>query len=77
MKTLNALLIFGFVLLFTCGTALAMSYSTSDGYTTQSDEAEQIGSEAGGTAPVPEPATMLLLGSGLVALGVGARKIKK
>jgi hypothetical protein len=33
-----------------------------------------ITNHGGGTAPVPEPATMLLLGIGLIGLAVGSRK---
>jgi hypothetical protein len=78
MKKLNLLLITGLVLLFTCGTALAYSARVSD--TSSSQETPFIAAnveQGNDTAPVPEPATMLLLGSGLVALGAGARKMKK
>jgi hypothetical protein len=77
MKKLNVLLITGLVLLFTCGTALAYPYRSSDGGGTPSIPADEHGSEAGPVAPVPEPTTILLLGSGLAALAVGARKKKK
>lgn len=77
MKKLNVLLITGLVLLFACGTALAYSYGTSNGGGTQPVQVEELGPDTGAVAPIPEPTTMLLLGSGLAALAVGARKKKK
>lgn len=73
MKKLNVLLITGLVLLLTCVTALAedIPFGTATG-----DSVTPIGNEAP-VAPVPEPATMLLLGSGLAVLAIGARKKKK
>ncbi|MGD9189272.1 MAG: hypothetical protein PVI89_13715, partial [Desulfobacteraceae bacterium] len=62
MKKLNVLLIAGLVLLFTCGTALAYSYGTSNGGGTQTIAADELGPEGSPVAPVPEPTTMLLLG---------------
>jgi hypothetical protein len=79
MKKLNLLLITGLVLLFACGTTLAYSPGI-DGPTNYEKSpiiVQNVEQDNGTTAPVPEPATMLLLGSGLVALGVGARKMKK
>jgi hypothetical protein len=72
MKKLNLLTIAGLVLLFTCGAALAYSPGPANGGGTQPFQAEEVD-----PAPVPEPATILLLGSGLVALGIGVRKMKK
>jgi hypothetical protein len=77
MKTLNVLLISGLVLLFSCGTALALPYKLADSGVKPPNEAGAVGSETGEPAHVPEPATILLLGSGLVALGIGVRKMKK
>jgi hypothetical protein len=77
MKKLNLLLITGLVLLFTCGTALAWSYKPADSSGAPSVEAVEVESERSTVAPVPEPTTMLLLGTGLAVLAVGARKKKK
>jgi hypothetical protein len=77
MKKLDVLLITSLVLLFTCGTALAYSYGTSNGGGTLPDQVDEIGPGTGSVAPVPEPTTILLLGSGLAALTVAARKKKK
>jgi hypothetical protein len=80
MKKLNVLLITGLVLLFTCGTVLAFNnYQLGNGSDQYKDEKppNYEPDTTGSAAPVPEPATMLLLGSGLVALGAGARKMKK
>jgi hypothetical protein len=75
MKKLNVLLIAGLVLLFTCGTALAYNYGTSNGGGINPIQTDEL--DPSPVAPVPEPTTMLLLGSGLAALAVGARKRKK
>lgn len=77
MKKLNVLIITGLILLFTCGAALAYTYGSADGGGTQSIPADELGQDTGPVAPVPEPTTILLLGSGLAALAVGARKKKK
>ena len=77
MKKTNVLLISGLVLLLTCGSALAYSYGTSNGGGTQPAQVDELGPGTGTVAPVPEPATMLLVGSGLAALAVGIRKKKK
>jgi hypothetical protein len=77
MKTLNALLISGLVLLFTCGTALAYSYGSANGGGPQPITGDELEQGDTNQAPVPEPTTILLLGSGLAALAVGARKKKK
>ncbi len=51
--------------------------STMGGHDMQLDYL-QTGSAGGGPAPVPEPATMFLLGSGLIGCGIiGRKKIKK
>lgn len=77
MKKLNVLIITGLVLLFTCGAALAYSYGTSDGSGAQPSQVEELGPGTGPVAPIPEPTTMVLLGSGIAALVIGARKKKK
>lgn len=77
MKNLNVYLIAGLVLLFTCGTALGFNYGTSNGSGTKPAPQEYREPDTAPVAPVPEPTTMLLLGGGLAALAVGARKKKK
>ena len=77
MKKLHVYLIAGLVLLFTCGTALSYSYGTSNGGGIQPVQADEVEPGTDTADPVPEPATMVLLGSGLVALAAGARKMKK
>jgi hypothetical protein len=79
MKKRNVLLITGLVLMLTCGTAMAFNYSTSDGGGKQVtlEEYREPDSRPAANAPVPEPATLLLLGGGLLALGAGARKKNK
>lgn len=80
MKKLNVLLITGLVLLFTCGTTLAYNWGTSTSGGNEDDPVIVVdgdGQSTDQTAPVPEPATMLLLGSGLVALAAGTRKKMK
>lgn len=77
MKKLNVLLISGLVLLFTCGTALAYTYGTSDAGGTQPAQTDQLEPDTGTVFHVPEPTTMLLLGGGIAALAVVAWKKKK
>jgi hypothetical protein len=80
MKKPNLLLITGLVLLFTCGTALTYDSGVHDTSGNQKTTFIAKNNEQGSTtdtAPVPEPAAMVLLGSGLVALAAGARKMKK
>lgn len=79
MKKLNVFLITVLVLLFACGPALAYSYGSANGIRTESDQGKEIdpGGAGGPVSPVPEPTTMLLLGSGLAVLAIGARKRKK
>lgn len=79
MKKRNVLLIAGLVLLFTCGTALAdgLAFGTDSDNWTPPTQGDEVASEGGTATPVPEPTTMLLLGSGLAVLAVGARKKKK
>lgn len=77
MKKRNVLLITGLVLLLTCGTALAYSYGTSDGVISEPGQTGDISPDPGSVAPVPEPTTILLLGSGLAAVAIGSRKKKK
>jgi hypothetical protein len=77
MKNLNVFLITGLVLLFTCSTAMGFNYGTSNGSGTKPAPQEYREPDADPVSPVPEPTTMLLLGSGLAALAVGARKKNK